>query len=170
MKQVVLVISETGFQEKEYADTKKELEAAGIKVVTTSDEPNEAIGHAGKKQKIDVALDKINSKEYDGIFLIGGPGALDHLNIPEIHKVLSEFFALNKPYGAICISPRILAQAELLQNKKATGWNGDGKAKAVLEAYGAVFVDKHVVVDGNVITADGPQAASDFGKAIVKIL
>lgn len=170
MKQVLLVISETGFQEHEYSETKKVLEDAGIKVVTTSDDPKEAIGHAGTKQKIEVQLDQINPREYDGIFLIGGPGALDHLNIPEVHKVLSEFFALNKPYGAICISTLILAQAELLQNKKATCWNKNEKAQAVLEAHGAEFVDEHVVTDGNVVTANGPDAATDFGKAILEVI
>lgn len=170
MKRVVLVIAETGFQEKEYNETKKVLKDAGIEVVTTSDDPKEAIGHAGAKQKVEMQLDQINPREYDGIFVIGGPGALDHLNIPKVHKVLSEFFALDKPYGAICISPRILAQAELLQNKKATCWNGDGKAHAVFEAHGAEFIDEHVVIDGKVVTANGPDATIDFGKAILKVI
>lgn len=170
MKSVLLMISETGFQEQEYSDTKKVLEDAGIKVFTTSDQPKEAIGHNGAKQKIEVQLDQINPREYDGIFVIGGPGALDHLNSPEVHRVLTEFFALDKPYGAICISPRILAQAELLQNKKAACWNKDDKAEAVLIAHGAEFVDEHVVTDGKVVTANGPDAATDFGKAILEVI
>ena len=170
MKKVLFVISEIGFQEHEYSETKKQLEDAGIIVVTTSDEPEEAIGHAGAKQKIDVPLDKIHPREYDGIFLIGGPGAIDHLNILEVHKVLTEFFALDKPYGAICISPRILAQADLLQGKRATCWNKDDKAQAVFEAHSTTFVDEHLVIDGKIVTANGPDAATDFGKAIVAIL
>ncbi len=170
MKQVLLMISEVGFQEQEYTDTKKVLEEAGVKVLTTSDHSKEAIGHNGVKQKIEVQLDQINPREYDGIFVIGGSGALDHLNVPKVHKVLSEFFALDKPYGAICISSRILAQAELLQNKKAACWNKDEKAQAILEAYGAEFVDEHVVTDGKVVTANGPDAAIDFGKAILEVI
>lgn len=170
MKKVLLMISETGFQEQEYNDTKKVLEEAGVQVVTTSDEPKEAIGHKGARQKIEVTLDKINPREYDGIFVIGGPGALDHLNVPKVHKVLTEFFALDKPYGAICISPRILAQADLLQDKQAACWNGDEKAEAVLAAHGAVFVDESVVTHGKIVTANGPDAAVDFGKAILAVI
>ncbi|MDR2428837.1 MAG: hypothetical protein LBD62_03420 [Candidatus Margulisbacteria bacterium] len=35
---------------------------------------------------------------------------------------------------------------------------------------GGVYVNKPVVVSGNVITADGPAAAEEFGKAMVKYL
>lgn len=170
MKKVLLVVAHAGFQEHEYLATREELEAADIQVITSSDKSGQAIGHDGNAVDVDINLNQINPREYDGIYLIGGGGALDHLNTPEVHKVLSEFFALNKPYGAICISPLILAQAELLQNKKATCWNKNEKAQAVLEAHGAEFVDEHVVTDGNVVTANGPDAASDFGKAIVKII
>ena len=170
MKKVVLVISGTGFQQREYGNTKKELEAAGIKVVTTSDDPKEAIGSRRARQKIDIKLDQINPAEFAGIFVIGGPGALDHLDIPEVYKVLRKFFALNKPYGAICISPRILANAGVLENRNVTGWNGDNKLDNILGSVSAKYIKEDVVVDGKLITAFGPEAAKSFGNKILEVV
>ncbi|MFT6765247.1 MAG: protease I [Alteromonas naphthalenivorans] len=170
MKQVLLVVASQNFQEHEYLATREELEAADIQVVTASDKPGQAIGHDGNKVDVDVTIDGVHPREYDGIFLVGGFGAVDYLNTPLMHKLLTEFFTLGKPYGAICISPRILAQAELLQGKKATGWNHDEKLQSLFDTHSVTFVDEHVVVDDNVVTANGPDAAADFGKAIVSIL
>lgn len=170
MKKVLLVIAGHGFQTREYHDTKKEIEAAGIKVVTISDVEHEAFDHKGNAVPVDFVINKVHPRDYDGIFLIGGPGAPEHLNTPELHKLAAEFFALGKPYGAICISPRILAQADLLQGKKATSWDGDGNAKAFFEERKVQFVDEPVVVDGLVVTANGPEASQNFGKAIVELI
>ena len=35
---------------------------------------------------------------------------------------------------------------------------------------GATFVDQPVVVSGKIVTANGPPAAREFGKALVEIL
>lgn len=34
----------------------------------------------------------------------------------------------------------------------------------------AIYQDKSVVVDGKIITADGPQASEDFAKAVIGAL
>jgi protease I len=39
-----------------------------------------------------------------------------------------------------------------------------------MEKGGAVFVDQPVVVSGRIVTANGPAAARDFGKALVEVL
>jgi len=46
----------------------------------------------------------------------------------------------------------------------------DGDYIEAIEVKGATFVNKPVVVDGNVITANGPGAARDFGRTIAKEL
>ncbi|HQJ61379.1 MAG TPA: DJ-1/PfpI family protein, partial [bacterium] len=81
----------------------------------------------------------------------------------------------HKVLGAICWAPTILARSGAIKGKKATVWLGDDaeygmKTSAVLEKYGAGFVEKSVVVDGNVITGNGPAAAGAFADAIIKKL
>ena len=45
----------------------------------------------------------------------------------------------NISYGAICISPRILAKAGVLKGKKATGWNDDHELEGVFKEYGVKY-------------------------------
>lgn len=169
-KKIVLVIASNGFQQEEYHETYKVLVKAGFHVTTASDKQGHATAHDGTTVIIDSLIDDIVSTVYDGVFLIGGRGALKFLNTPLVHKLLNELFCLSKPYGAICIAPRILAQAFVLRHKKATCWDGDDQAAIVLKKYEVEFVNEPVVVDGNVITANGPLAAQAFGQAIAALV
>lgn len=169
-KVIVLVIASQGFQEMEYAGTKQELEKAGFKVVTVSDKSGKALGHAGKEVAVDFIIDQINPEKYDGIFLIGGPGALTCLDTVKVYELVKKTVAQQKPVGAICIAPRILAKAGVLNNKKATSWDGDNKTEALFEKYAVICSKDHVVTDGKIVTADGPAAAHDFGKALVDVM
>ena len=169
-KKVALVVANSGFQQDEYHGTYNALVKAGVHVTIASDKKGEAVAHDGSTVHVDMVIDDVKPAAVDGIFLIGGRGALKHLDTPVMHKLLNEAMATGKAYGAICISPRILAKAQVLKGKKATCWDGDGLAKEVLEAQGVIFVNEPVVTDGKIITANGPLAATEFGQAIVKLL
>lgn len=169
-KVIVLVIASQGFQELEYARTKQELEKAGYNVVTVSDKLGKAVGHAGKEVTVDFAVDQVSPEQYDGIFLIGGPGALTCLDTANVYELMKQAVAQQKSVGAICIAPRILAKAGVLNNKKATSWDGDSKTEALFKKYAVIRSKDHVVTDGKIVTADGPAAAHDFGKALVNLM
>ncbi|MBN1549361.1 DJ-1/PfpI family protein [Candidatus Babeliales bacterium] len=165
---IFLVIASNGYQQIEYETTKKFLEKANFKVVTASDKPG-AVSNNQTPAIVDITLDNISTTAYDGIFFIGGSGALDHLDIPLSYHLLSEAHKHNKIYGAICIAPRILAKAGVLKGKHATGWNGDNALPGIFDGYDVTYVDKPVVRDGNIITASGPQASADFAQEIINI-
>ena len=59
-----------------------------------------------------------------------------------------------------------------LEGKKATVWTAPGamQGKDTLEQNGATFVSEEVVVDGNIITANGPEAAEEFGSRLIQVL
>ena len=63
------------------------------------------------------------------------------------------------------MAPRVLANAGLLNGKKATSAH-----RYDIEAKGAICIDKLVARDGNIITANGPNAAKEFGEEIVSAL
>jgi putative intracellular protease/amidase len=63
-----------------------------------------------------------------------------------------------------------LAKAGVLKNIHATWWDGDGELQDVFDKYGVVRVDEPVVVDGVVVTENGPLSARDFGKKIIEVL
>lgn len=171
MKKVLFLIAFENFQPREYGEPKRILEENGIEVTTASDKAGMAVSSLDKeKVKVDLVLDEVKVEGYDGVFAIGGPGALEHLDNEKTYAIFRKAEELNKPYGAICISPRILAKSGVLEGKKATGWNGDGKVEEVFSDYGIEYVGEAAVKDGNVITAAGPAAAEEFGKKILEVL
>lgn len=171
-KPIALIVAAVGFQPVEYHDTRTALENAGLKVITVSNtqEPAIASDHT-THVTVDFRVADVDPTQYDGIFLIGGPGALEHLHNKAVIKLMEKAHALHIPYGAICISPRILAEAGLLKGIRATGWNEDHKLSTIFADHGVkAEIDKSVVTDGRVITANGPRAARQFGEAIVKVV
>lgn len=170
MKSVVLVIAYTGFQPMEYSVPKKVLQDAGVKVFTASNKIGVATASDDSTAKVDILIKDIKAEDYEGVFFIGGPGALENLDNENSYKLLQNAQTRCKIFGAICISPRILAAAGVLNGKKATGWNNDEELEEILKLAGAEYVREPVVVDNNLITASGPAAAEDFGRAILKYL
>lgn len=167
---VILVVASKGFQPVEYFDTLKALQEDGIKVLTASNARDTAISSKGDPVNVDITIDKITPDMYDGIFLVGGPGALEHLDNPVMYFVLEEARKHNKAYGAICISPRILAKARTLDGHKATGWDEDKKLEEVFKTHNVTYLKQPVVSNGKVVTADGPRAALSFGHEIARVL
>lgn len=170
MNNVVLVIAAEGYQSIEYSVPKSILENSGITVITASDQPGVATAHDGSTTNIDTTLDLINVDDIDALFFIGGPGSLDHLNTEISHTILTQLAKKRKPFGAICLSTRILAHAGVIMGKRVTGWDGDGELEKILKLAGAQYVRNDVAVDGNIITAVGPHAAQEFGAKILNTL
>ena len=170
MKKIALIIAHKDYQAIEYGLTKTTLEKAGINVTTVSDEPENAIAHDGSNTSVDLTIDQLNPADYDGLFLIGGPGALDCLDNYTVHSIMQQTESLNLLFGAICISPRILAKAEVLGGKNATGWDKDNKLTDIFNTHVVNYIHKPVVIDGKIVTAVGPEATQEFANAILELL
>lgn len=171
-KKAVLIIAQVGFQDFEYQDTRKALEYAGIEIIVASLSKNKAVGKFGQEVDVDLSLDQIQAQDFDALVFIGGPGARDYIDNSIAHDLAWAAVNNNKVLGAICIAPTVLAKAGVLQGKKATVWSDklDKSSIEILENQGAEYIDQAVVVDGNLVTANGPSAAQKFGQAIVKLI
>ena len=161
-KKILLLVASEGHQPMEYNGTKEELKEAGFEVVTGSDKKETTTIN------VDVVINDLNLDDYDGLYIIGGPGALPHLDNENVHLLLNKWAKTGKPYGAICSSVRILAKAGVLNGKKAVGWNGDNRLPDILKLGDAEYVFGGVYTDGMATTGEDPFAAHDFGKAIVQ--
>ncbi|MBU2542722.1 DJ-1/PfpI family protein [Patescibacteria group bacterium] len=171
MKKILLLIASEGYQPLEYGEPKRILESDGHEVITVSDKSGVAqAAYDGSSTKVDLNLNDVNIESGDALFLVGGPGALEYLDNEKTYKLLQAWQKSGKPYGAICVSPRILAHAGVLQNKKATGWDGDDGLASIFEKAGVEYVREGVIVDGNVVTGNGPEVAEEFGKVILEVL
>lgn len=171
-KKVVFLIAFEDFRDQEYFMPKEILGKGGIEIKTASTSKGTALGADGGDTNIDLLLEEIKITDFDAIILIGGPGCLEYLDNEKSYKILRVAKENNKIIAAICISPIILAKAGLLEGKKATVWTSEldkGPVK-VLEENGAEFINAKVFQDGNVITANGPAAAEEYGKKILETL
>jgi protease I len=167
---VLFVIASLDYQPVEYSVPKKLLEQAGFVVTTASDHVGTATANDGSSTTTDLLVNEINIADYDGIFFIGGPGALERLDNETSYKIITNAVQARKIVGAICIATRILARAGILKGKRATGWNGDNALPTLYKEYDAQYAPNDVVVDELIITATGPNAAREFGEQIIALL
>ena len=167
-KKVAMIIAFKNFKDEEYFTPQRILEMGGAEIKVVSDKLGTALGVDGGEAEVDTELSDLEVSEFDAIVFIGGPGALEHLDNEDSYRIVKDAVEQNKILAAICISPTILAKAGVLQGKKATVWTSSVNKgpKKVLEENGAEYQDKDVVVDGNIITANGPGVVKEFGEDI----
>ena len=63
----------------------------------------------------------------------------------------------------------VLARAGVIKGVTATCYS-DGITINYLKASGARYVDKTVVVSGNIVTGNGPDAAREFAQQVLSVL
>jgi len=172
MKKVIFIIAFRDFKDEEYFQTREILEKNNIEVKTASTERGLAIGAEGGEAEIDFLVSEINPSDYDAVIFIGGPGALKYLDNDVSYKIAQKTITTGKILAAICVSPVILAKAGVLKDKKATVWSSplDRNPVKILKQNGATYENKPVVLDGKILTANGPSAVAEFGEKLVEML
>jgi len=165
----LIVIAPAGFQDHELKGARDALLLAGFDVVIGSTKIGTCTGKFGSSEQATVAIADADIADYDRIAFIGGPGAAPLADDADCQRLARAQVQAKKPLGAICIAPTILAKAGVLKGKKATVWNVDGKQAALLRSYGATFTDEPVTVDGLIVTANGPEAAEEFGEKLATL-
>jgi len=160
----VLVPLVEGFEDVEAISVIDLLRRAGINVVTAGS-PSSMIKSAHNVTIMtDKRFDEINPDEFDAIILIGGdPGYKNLGRSSSIMKTVKDFNEKNKVIGAICAAPLLLAQMGLLEGKKATIYPGMERNLPRPRA-------DRVVVDGNIVTSQGPGTAMEFAIKIIEVL
>jgi protease I len=166
-KTAVMLIAQNGFQDDEFFRPKEVLEKNGVTVTVASSALTEAKGMNGGSFKPQVLLSTVKADNFDAVIFIGGSGAVQYLDDAQAQKLAQDAVAQGKIVGAICIAPRILANAGVLKGKKATVYPTEGEK---LKAAGVEYTAKPVEIDGKIITADGPGSAVQFGEELVKAL
>lgn len=169
MKALVIIAAQ-GFQDKEFEGTRNGLIDGNFDIVLGSTDRGPCTGKFGSKLEATVALRDCSIADYDRVAFIGGPGAHKLADDTDAQNIARATVAANKPLGAICVAPTILAKAGVLKGKNATVWDdGEGTQINLLKFHGAVYTDKSVVTDGIIVTGNGPEAAEEFGKVFASL-
>lgn len=166
MALILFVVAPTNFQHYEYFIPKKILEQAGHQIETAS---LTTIATCDQDMKIEtILLPQVEIAKYAAIVFVGGEGSHPTLTSNKWAQFLAaEAVKRGLLVAGICHGALILAKAGLLEDKEATTWP---EAEQELEEDGALYVNFPVVAEGNIITAQGPEAANDFGKEIARKL
>ena len=171
-KKIAMIVAFRDFRDVEYFIPRDVFVQAGARVITFSKEKGRAIGADGGEVEIDSTLEELNPAHYDAVVFVGGSGMAKNIDSELHHQIARATVEANKVLGAICIAPAILAKAGVLDGKKATVWSSpmDKSAVRILQEEGAVYEDKAVVVDGKIVTGNGPMAAKEFAETVVNLL
>jgi protease I len=123
----------------------------------------------GMKVKPDLDIREAKASDWNAVVFVGGNGVEKHkLYEDEAYlKLAKDAYKRGKVVGAICVAPKILASAGILEGKDATAYR---TAASYLKDHGAHFTGKPVEVDGRIVTAEGPRAAKKFAERIAELL
>ena len=157
---VLFIIAPKDFRREELERPKAILEEAGCEVVVASSKLGVVRGVPDCEAEATLPLWEVKAANYDAVVFVGGPGASAYFDDATAHTIAKDAAAKGKILAAICIAPSILARAGVLTGKKATAWPGDEQKKDLGEN-GATWSDDAVVRDGQIVTANGPDAADD---------
>lgn len=165
-----MLLASEQFRDCEYITPKAFFEQAGIETLAASTAPY-STGRFGYTVKNDLLLEEIDPVFFDGIYFVGGGGSAQYLNNNVAKSVFNEFLNLHKPIAAICAAPRNFLHWGLLKNKKSTGFDADGIfSKMAVENNSIGFPDEKVIIDGLILTANGPEAAEESARAFIQLL
>ena len=169
-KTVLMVIPHTQFRDEEFFEPKKLLEAEGAKVVVASTTARTCYSVKGEAVPAQIAIADAKADEYQALVLCGGTSVPDFLwNDKKLIELTTAMANANKVVAAICLSTVILAKAKLLADKPATVYFLP-QAIQELKTAGAKYVMEPLVVEKNLILAEGPPESVKFGQAICTAL
>lgn len=112
----------------------------------------------------DIPWDQINSADYDVLLLPGGFGGTETLmEHAGVQQALRDYDEKGKWIGAICAAALALHTAGILEGKKFTCYPGvEAKLPPNVQP-----VNEVVVVDGHLITSQGPGTAFEFALKVI---
>lgn len=167
-KKVALFI-ENGSEELEFIAPLDIMRRANLEVDVISANNEDFITSSHNVKIIaDKKINEVNNiLDYDAIVIPGGmPGSTllrDNKKIIEFYQTM---YNSGKLVAAICAAPIVLSAAGITDDKEVTSYPGFDK-EINYKNYNS---DKAVVIDKNVITAQGPAVAILFGYEIVNYL
>jgi protease I len=168
-KKVAFLFTE-GVEQVELTEPLKAVRDEGAEVDLISAEAGEVQmwQHFDKGDTItaDRAVSEADASGYDALALPGGVANPDQLRTdPDAVGFVRAFFEQDKPVGAICHAPWLLAEADVVRGRKVTSWPS---LKTDLRNAGADWVDEEVVVDNGLVTSRKPDDLRAFCAKLVE--
>lgn len=162
-----LIVSADGFEDAELRVPLLRLQEESVAVDVASIRRGRIRGKHGYETDVDKALQEIRPQEYDLLILPGGKAPAMLRKERAALEIVRAFMAADKPVAAICHGPQILVDAGVMRGRRATCFH---TIAAELRDAGALYEDREVIVDGNLITARQPADLPAFVRETMKRL
>lgn len=164
----VMILVENQYQELELWYPLLRLREEGIEARLVGASTEEAfLGRHGFPARAEVITSSVSSRDFDGIIIPGG-FAPDYLRrFPVVLNLVRECYQQGKLIGALSRAPWVLISADIVRGKRITGLFS---IKDDVINAGGDFVNLPVVVDGNIVTAQGPEELPLFMKEVLFFL
>ena len=168
-KKVAILVAD-GFEQAELIEPRAALDKAGAKTEIVSPANGRVKGwdktEWGQELPVDMALDRADADDYDALLLPGGVMNPDHLRRnAKALAFVKAFFDQGKPVAAICHGPWTLIDAGVARGRKMTSFES---IQTDLKNAGVSWVDREVVVDGNLVTSRKPDDIPAFNRAMIE--
>jgi protease I len=164
----VAILVEDDFEDSELLQPLEALKDAGIDVVLVGTGDKQTYhGKKGATVQVDTSASEISGHDFDAVVVPGGY-APDKLRLnPNMIRIVREMNGTGRIVAAVCHGPQLLISADVVRGRTVTSWPS---VAVDLKNAGANFVDKPVVVDGNLITSRKPDDLPQFSAAIIDAL
>ena len=164
----VAVLLTDKFEDSEASSPIEALRSQGMEVVVVGPEAGKT--YEGKKGQFtvtcDLAVVEASAKDFDSLVIPGGASP-EALRVEEgAVNFVKEFVKHDKPIAAICHGPQLLISADALRGRKMTCVD---TIAVDMKNAGADYVDRSVVVDGNLVTSRTPDDLPDFNREMLRL-
>lgn len=164
----VAILAEDLYEDPELWYPYYRLQEAGAQVqVVGSGRKDTFESKHGYPVKADLSIADARAEDFDAVVIPGGYSP-DHMRrVPAMAEFVRALHDQHKPVAAICHAGWMLASAGVLKGKHATSFSS---IKDDMVNAGAIFEDRSVVVDGNLVTSRRPADLPDFTRSLIGLL
>lgn len=167
MKRILAFVDET-YEDLELLYPKIRLEEEGWQVVVAGPEPGHTYrGKHGYPCRSDTSIAAVTSADFDALLIPGGFAPDKLRRDAKVLALTREFDEQRKPIAFICHAGWVCISAGILKRRQATSTMG---IRDDMRNAGAEWVDRELVIDGNLISSRTPQDLHVFAKALVDAL
>jgi len=171
-RKVAFLVATEGIEQVELTEPWAAVEEAGATpvLISTDDGHVQAYDHLDRADTfpVDVRVDEAEVGDYVALVLPGGVANPDALRQDEdAVAFVRTFVESGKPVAAICHAPWVLAEADVVRDRRLTSWPS---LRTDLRNAGASWEDSELVRDDNLITSRNPDDLPAFTSALREVL
>jgi protease I len=165
----IAVILEDWFEDVECTEPAAAFKEAGHDLVLVGLQAGKVV--SGKRHTVQATIERslemASVDEFDALLIPGGYSP-DRLRAHEVAvRFVKEFIDSGKPVFSICHAPQLLITADVLRDRKVTGYTSIIQD---IKNAGAEFIDAEVVVDGNLVSSRNPGDIPVFIRESLRLL